>query len=119
MPFYNYTQQTALQAYNSLQRYGKHFNAIEKNNYKCNNLQPLYCFVLLKYHFPFCTCVAQIYIKLFFYPDVSNSNCITSWSLQNGENQKKKLNSMICVRVRTIPTERPQLVGEVIANFCG
>jgi hypothetical protein len=31
----------------------------------------------------------------------------------------KKLNSMIRVRERTIPTERPPLVGEVIANFCG
>jgi hypothetical protein len=32
---------------------------------------------------------------------------------------KKKLNSMVCVRERTIPTERPPLIGEVIANFCG
>jgi hypothetical protein len=31
---------------------------------------------------------------------------------------KKKLNSMVWVRERTIPTERPALVGEVIANFC-
>jgi hypothetical protein len=31
----------------------------------------------------------------------------------------KKLNSMFWVRERTIPTERPPLVGEVIANFCG
>jgi hypothetical protein len=29
----------------------------------------------------------------------------------------KKLNSMASVRERTIPTERPQFVGEVIANF--
>jgi hypothetical protein len=34
-------------------------------------------------------------------------------------NKLKKLNSMVCVRERTIPTERPPLVGEVIANFCG
>jgi hypothetical protein len=27
--------------------------------------------------------------------------------------------SMVCVRERTIPTERPPLVGAVIANFCG
>jgi hypothetical protein len=26
---------------------------------------------------------------------------------------------MVWVRERTIPTERPPLVGEVIANFCG
>jgi hypothetical protein len=30
-----------------------------------------------------------------------------------------KTNSMVWVRERTIPTERPPLVGEVIANFCG
>jgi hypothetical protein len=30
-----------------------------------------------------------------------------------------KKNSMVRVRERTIPTERPPLVGEVIANFCG
>jgi hypothetical protein len=32
---------------------------------------------------------------------------------------KTKLNFMVWVRERTIPTERPPLVGEVIANFCG
>jgi hypothetical protein len=26
---------------------------------------------------------------------------------------------MVWVRERTIPTERPPLLGEVIANFCG
>jgi hypothetical protein len=30
-----------------------------------------------------------------------------------------KKNSLVRVRERTIPTERPPLVGEVIANFCG
>jgi hypothetical protein len=29
------------------------------------------------------------------------------------------LNSMVWIRERTIPTERPPLVSEVIANFCG
>jgi hypothetical protein len=28
-------------------------------------------------------------------------------------------NSVVLVRKRTIPTERPPLVGEVSANFCG
>jgi hypothetical protein len=28
-------------------------------------------------------------------------------------------NSVAWVRERTLPTERPPLVGEVIANFCG
>jgi hypothetical protein len=31
----------------------------------------------------------------------------------------KKLNSVALVRKRTIPTERPPLVGEVSANLCG
>jgi hypothetical protein len=31
---------------------------------------------------------------------------------------KKKLNSVALFRKRTIPTERPPLVGEVSANFC-
>jgi hypothetical protein len=33
--------------------------------------------------------------------------------------KQKKLNSMVWVRERTIPTERPPLVDEAIANFCG
>jgi hypothetical protein len=32
---------------------------------------------------------------------------------------KSKLNSVALARKRTIPTERPQPVGEVSANFCG
>jgi hypothetical protein len=32
---------------------------------------------------------------------------------------KQKKNSMVWVRERTIPTERPPLVGEVTASFCG
>jgi hypothetical protein len=32
---------------------------------------------------------------------------------------KLKINSVALVRERTIPTERPLLVGEVIANFFG
>jgi hypothetical protein len=40
-----------------------------------------------------------------------------------GETQEKykhtKKNSMVWVRERTMPTERPALVGKVIANFCG
>jgi hypothetical protein len=33
--------------------------------------------------------------------------------------QQKTTNSVALVRKRTIPTERPPLVGEVGANFCG
>jgi hypothetical protein len=32
---------------------------------------------------------------------------------------KTKLNSVAVVRKRTIPIERPSLVGEVSANLCG
>jgi hypothetical protein len=32
---------------------------------------------------------------------------------------KKKINSVALVREQTIPTERPPLVGQVTANFCG
>jgi hypothetical protein len=35
------------------------------------------------------------------------------------QNKTKQKNSMVWVRERTIPTERPPLVGEVIANFYG
>jgi hypothetical protein len=31
----------------------------------------------------------------------------------------KQLNFVALVRKQTLPTERPPLVGEVIANFCG
>jgi hypothetical protein len=41
---------------------------------------------------------------------------ILNWSLSFIKN---KTNSMVWVSERTIPTERPPLVGEVIANFCG
>jgi hypothetical protein len=33
--------------------------------------------------------------------------------------KEKQTNSMALVRERTIPTERPPLVDEVIVNFCG
>jgi hypothetical protein len=48
---------------------------------------------------------------------------IVSWMsfryVDNKCSLKLKLISMVWVRERTIPTERPPLVGEVIANFCG
>jgi hypothetical protein len=41
-------------------------------------------------------------------------------TLEKGEKKtKKKLNSLALDRKRTIPTERPPLVGEVSANFYG
>jgi hypothetical protein len=48
------------------------------------------------------------------YHDVSNS----FWYYLQ-DKKTNKTNSMVWVRERTIPTERPPLVGEVIANFCG
>jgi hypothetical protein len=35
------------------------------------------------------------------------------------DTNKQTTNPMVWLRERTIPTERPPLVGEVIANFCG
>jgi hypothetical protein len=35
------------------------------------------------------------------------------------DEQNKQTNSLVSVRERTIPTERPPLLGEVVANFCG
>jgi hypothetical protein len=37
----------------------------------------------------------------------------------HGNKKQTTTNSMVSVRERTIPTGRPPLVGEVIANFCG
>jgi hypothetical protein len=50
---------------------------------------------------------------------VCSLNPVTYRQFALGSNPKTKLNSMVGVRERTIPTERPPLVGEVIANFCG
>jgi hypothetical protein len=38
---------------------------------------------------------------------------------KNKEIAKTKKNSMVRVNERTIPTEQPPLVGEVVANVCG
>jgi hypothetical protein len=43
----------------------------------------------------------------------SAASCVTSLY------ERSKLNSMVWVRERTIPTERPPLVGEVSTNFWG
>jgi hypothetical protein len=41
------------------------------------------------------------------------------YDMQIAENYKKKKTPWPLVHKRTIPTERPPLVGEVSANFCG
>jgi hypothetical protein len=48
-----------------------------------------------------------------------NQSSWTFWPEMIHKLRAKKLNSMVWVSERTIPTERPPLVGEVIANFCG
>jgi hypothetical protein len=35
------------------------------------------------------------------------------------DKKQNKTNSVALVQERTIPTERPPLIGEVSANFCG
>jgi hypothetical protein len=38
---------------------------------------------------------------------------------QTFSSKKTKLNSLVWVLERTIPTEQPPLIGEVSTNFCG
>jgi hypothetical protein len=54
--------------------------------------------------------------------EVLGASVLVKSGLENreyGRRKHKQTNSMVWVRERTIPTERPPLVGEVIANFCG
>jgi hypothetical protein len=51
--------------------------------------------------------------------DLNNLIVITKVYKSQISSKLKKLNSMVWVRERTIPTERPPLVGEAIANLCG
>jgi hypothetical protein len=48
--------------------------------------------------------------KIFYPGNMSKSDNIMA---------SEQTNSMVWVRERTIPTERPPLLGEVVANFCG
>jgi hypothetical protein len=43
---------------------------------------------------------------------------VLNYELLNNK-QTNQTNSVTWVNERTIPTERPPLVGEVITNFCG
>jgi hypothetical protein len=47
------------------------------------------------------------------------TNAILDLAYCRYEQTKQKKNSMVLVRKRTIPTERPSHVGEVSANFSG
>jgi hypothetical protein len=52
-------------------------------------------------------------------PQILTGHCIFSvLTIQTKTKILKKLNSVALVRERTIPTERPPLVGEVSANVC-
>jgi hypothetical protein len=51
-----------------------------------------------------------------FIGTLSFVQCTTTTTTTNNNNNNK---SVALVRERTIPTERPPLVGEVSANFCG
>jgi hypothetical protein len=62
------------------------------------------------------------YVRLFYYnikAILMQMGLESAYIHDNTKKLKKKLNSMVWVRERTIPTERPPLVGEVIANLCG
>jgi hypothetical protein len=59
-----------------------------------------------------------------FNPDHRGERMVTNhlsygMTLDNQLLNYKKINSVTWVRKRTTPTERPPLVGEVSANFCG
>jgi hypothetical protein len=66
-------------------------------------------------------CVREDYgsdISYITYLEAPNNNSFIEKADVETET-KTKLNSVALVSKRTIPTERPPLVGEVIANFCG
>jgi hypothetical protein len=58
-------------------------------------------------------CSADIYLTQYFIALLNEANGAKR------HRQLKNLKSVALVRKRTIPTERPPLVGEVSASFCG
>jgi hypothetical protein len=68
------------------------------------------------------TCDSTVFIPLYWGPvalvcDILQLQSCRDIILSDLCLVHKKKNSMVWVRERTIPTERPPLVGEVIANF--
>jgi hypothetical protein len=55
-------------------------------------------------------------VVVYFKVLTQHSRCRTE---DKHEGPQTSLNSVALVSKRTIPTERPPLVGEVSANFCG
>jgi hypothetical protein len=49
----------------------------------------------------------------------TRSNQVRSWHISVDVAIRLKINSVALVRKRTIPTDRPPLVGEVTAKLCG
>jgi hypothetical protein len=94
------------------------------------------CILCLKFETPHRVPDSHIYIYV-FQPETECPSCtprhcvpftalhtaaVLRWKIFDPPQHgviKTKLNSMVRVRERTIPTERPPLVVEVIANFCG
>jgi hypothetical protein len=52
------------------------------------------------------------------HPTKHYERCISKLSIFYIRRHNNKLNSVAVFRKRTIPTERPPLVGEVSANLC-
>jgi hypothetical protein len=71
--------------------------------------------------FVFCFYGTQMFIvRVVFTVTGQCALSLLTWMPPHHHNNKtNKRNSMVWVCERTIPTERPPLVGEVIANFCG
>jgi hypothetical protein len=61
--------------------------------------------------------IREILLLLLSSPDTRNS--LKELTTELKEDVNKQTNSVALVRKRTIPTERPPLVGEVSINFCG
>jgi hypothetical protein len=51
-------------------------------------------------------------------PISDSQECVPITHQTHCRSANLRKNSMVWVSERTIPTERPPLVGEVIANFC-
>jgi hypothetical protein len=86
------------------------------------------CLCLSDYKFisiDICPCVLLVWIMLILLDLIAiilvHERC-TLWNCslcRFASSSLTKLNSVAVVRKRTIPTERPPLVGEVSANLCG
>jgi hypothetical protein len=59
----------------------------------------------------------DLFARIFYIPHLGENSLLkTAWNYK-AKLKKKKKTSVVLVRRRTIPTERPQPVGELSANF--